>query len=91
MPSQDFSGALRIWRFLLAIAASIAGAAGMVLVGTVLVYRLASIESFGVAYLTPFASNAGEQMEGHAVLRQPLPRTKLREKALHTKNRRNQG
>ena len=91
MPSQDFSGALRIWRFLLAIAASIAGAAGMVLAGTVLVYRLASIESFGVAYLTPFASNAGEQMEGHAVLRQPLPRTKLREKALHTKNRRNQG
>ena len=91
MPSQDFAGALRVWRFLLAAAASLAGAAGMVLVGAVLVYRLASIESFGVAYLTPFASNAGEQVEGHAVLRWPLPRVKLREKALHTKNRRNQG
>ena len=91
MPSQDFAAALRIWRFLLAIAASVAGAFGMVLVGAALVCRLASIESFGVAYLTPFASNAGEQKEGHTVLRQPLPRAKLRESALHTKNRRNQG
>ena len=91
MPSQDFAGALRIWRFLLAVAASIAGCFGMVIVGAALVCRLASIESFGVAYLTPFASNAGEQMEGHAVLRQPLPRVKLREKSLNTKNRRNQG
>lgn len=91
MPSQDFASALRVWRFLLAVAASLAGCFGMVLVGAVLVCRLASIESFGVAYLTPFASNAGEQVEGHAVLRQPLRKTKLREKALHTKNRRNQG
>ena len=91
MPSQDFAAALRIWRFLLAIAASVAGAFGMVLVGAALVCRLASIESFGVAYLTPFASNAGEQKEGHTVLRQPLPRAKMRESALHTKNRRNQG
>lgn len=91
MPSQDFSAALRVWRFLLAAAAGIAGAFGMVLGGIILVCRLASIESFGVAYLTPFASNAGEQMEGHTVLRQPLYRTKLREKVLHTLNRRNQG
>jgi hypothetical protein len=91
MPSQDFAGALRIWRFLLAVAASVAGCFGMVLVGAVLVCRLASIESFGVAYLTPFASNAGEQVEGHAVLRQPLSRVKLREKYLNTRNRRNQG
>ncbi len=91
IPSQDFAAALRIWRFLLAVAASVIGCFGMVLVGAVLVCRLASIESFGVAYLTPFASNAGEQVEGHAVLRQPLPRVKLREKALKTRNRRNQG
>lgn len=83
--------ALRIWRFLLAVAASVIGCFGMVLVGAVLVCRLASIESFGVAYLAPFASNAGEQTEGHAVLRPPLPRTKLREKYLNPRNRRNQG
>ena len=41
-----------------------------------LVIHLAGIESFGVSYLTPFASNAGEQVEGHAVFRQPLPQVK---------------
>jgi len=91
VPSLDFAGALRIWRFVLAFAASIAGGFGVVLAGAVLVYRLASLESFGVAYLTPFAANAGEQVEGHAVLRWPLPKVKLREKELHTRNRRNQG
>ena len=54
------------------------------------VCHLAGIESFGVSYLTPFAANAGEQVEGHAVLRQPLKRTKLRPAALRTRNRRNQ-
>ena len=51
---------------------------------------LAGIESFGVSYLTPFASNAGEQVEGHAVFRQPLPQVKQRPAALKTRNRRNQ-
>ena len=51
---------------------------------------LASLESFGVAWLTPFAANAGEQVEGHAVLRLPLKKTKLRPFALKTRNRRNQ-
>ena len=59
--------------------------------GVVLVGHLARLESFGVAYLTPFAANAGEQTEGNAVFRQPLPRTKLRAAALKTPNRRNQG
>ena len=54
------------------------------------VCHLAGIESFGVSYLTPFAANAGEQVEGHAVLRRPLKRTKLRPAALRTRNRRNQ-
>lgn len=91
VPNQDLAGAFRIWRFLITAAASIAGAAGLVLAGLVLVCHLARLESFGVAYLTPFAANAGEQVEGHAVLRQPLSRTKLRPAALHPRNRRNQG
>ena len=91
MPSQDFAGALRIWRFVLAALASLAGMFGVAVGTAVLVCHLASLESFGVAYLTPFAANAGEQVEGHAVIRQPLPSVKLREKALKTRNRRNQG
>ena len=90
VPSQDFSGALRIWRFVIAAAASAAGAAGVVLAGIALVCHLAGLESFGVAYLTPFSANAGEQVEGHAVLRRPISRTKLRPAALHPRNRRNQ-
>ena len=90
-PSQDFSGAIRIWRFLLTVAAGILGMVGLVLGGMLLVYRLACLESFGVAYLTPFASNAGCQTEGHTVLRQPLPKVKLRPDYLNPKNRRNQG
>ena len=59
--------------------------------GVVLAYRLAGLESFGVAYLAPFASNAGRRGEGHAVLRRPLPEVKTRPGYLKTKNRRNQG
>ena len=90
-PSQDFAGAIRIWRLLLTAAAGIFGLLGLVLGGVALVYRLAQLESFGVAYLTPFASNAGRQKEGHTVLRQPLPDVKTRPDYLNTKNRRNQG
>ena len=90
MPSQEVAGALRIWRFLLALLASAAGLFGVVAGLSALVIHLAGIESFGVSYLTPFASNAGEQVEGHAVFRQPLPRVKQRPAALKTRNRRNQ-
>lgn len=91
MPSQELGGALRIWRFLLAVLASAIGLFGMVLGSAALIYHLAGIESFGVSYLSPFASNRGEQVEGHAVLRQPLPSVKLRPSILNTRNRRNQG
>lgn len=90
-PSQDFAGAIRIWRFILTAAAGLFGLIGLILSGMLLVYRLARLESFGVAYLTPFASNAGRQTQGHTVLRQPLTDVKTRPDYLNTKNRRNQG
>lgn len=91
IPSQDFAGAVRIWRLLLTVAAGIFGLVGLVLGGMILVSRLARLESFGVAYLTPFASNAGRQVEGHTVLREPLKSVKTRPEYLNVKNRRNQG
>ncbi len=90
-PSQDFAGGIRVWRFAITLAAGALGLIGLVLAGAALVYSLAELTSFGVAYLTPFASNAGMQAEGHAVIRDPLPRVTLREKYLNTRNRRNQG
>jgi hypothetical protein len=73
------------------VLSGISGMLGLVLGGMMLVYRLARLESFDVAYLTPFASNAGRQTQGHTVLRQPLPDAKTRPEYLNTENRRNQG
>ena len=90
MPSQEMAGALRIWRFLLAVLASAAGLFGVVGGAALLVYHLAKIESFGVPYLAPFAGGAGLGGTARAVVRAPLPWQKLRERILKTPNRRKQ-
>ena len=90
MPSQDFASALRLWRFLLAILASAAGLFGLAAGCAALIYHLASLETFGVPYLAPFTSGAGEPRGHPSLLRPPLPRMKWRDGARHTLNRRNQ-
>ena len=90
MPSQEFSGALRLWRFLLALLASVAGLFGAVMGAAALIVHLAGLESFGVPYLTPFAVSAGAEAREHVFLRRPLPQIKNRPPALHPLNRRKQ-
>ena len=90
MPSQDLAAALRIWRFFLTLLGGTMGLFGMTVGTALLVGHLAGLESFEVAYLTPFAANAGERVEGHAVFRQPLQTDKLRPGYLNTGNRRKQ-
>ena len=89
-PSQDFGNALRLWRFLLAILASMGGLFGLGLGCAALLYHLAGLETFGVPYLAPFTSGAGEPRGHSSLLRPPLPRMKWRDGARHTLNRRNQ-
>ena len=91
VPSQEFSAALRIWRFGLAIAAAIGGLFAVTALAAVLVGRLARLESFGVPYLTPVAASGKERVMGHGVIRWPLHRVKFRERALRTRNQRRQG
>lgn len=91
VPSQEFSAALRIWRFGLAIAASLGGLFAVTALAAVLVGRLARMESFGVPYLTPFAAAGGERARGHGVIRWPVHWVKFRETALRTENQRRQG
>lgn len=55
MPNQDFSNALRVWRFILALLASAIGLFGLSIGGILFVHGLANIESIGVPYLAPFA------------------------------------
>ena len=89
-PNQDFSGALRIWRFVLAVLASLGGLPTVALGISALLCHLGRLETFGVPYLSPFASATGDQTEGHTVFRMPLPKTKLRQSYLRPRNRRNQ-
>ena len=80
VPNQDFSGALRLWRFGLTVLASVAGVFGLVLGCAVLIRHLAGLESFGRPYLT----GAGRAVRG------PLPLEKWREWVRRPLNRRNQ-
>ncbi len=52
MPSQDLGTALRLFRFLLALAAVAAGMFGLVVGATFIIWHLCSIESFGRAYVS---------------------------------------
>lgn len=88
VPSQEFSAALRLWRFGLVIAASLAGLFGVTAAAGVLVCHLARLESFGVPYLTPFADGRAGR---YGVIRWPRPWQKLREASLRPRNRRRQG
>ena len=90
IPSQDFAGGVRIWRLLLTLAGGTAGLLGISLAAAMLVGHLAGLTCFDVPYLTPFAAGAGEQVEGHALFRVPIPRVKLRPASLKSQNRRNQ-
>lgn len=91
VPSQEFSAALRIWRFGLAIAASIGGLFAVTALAAVLVYRLAQLEAFGVALSHPLRRLRQRAGEGHGVIRWPTHRVKFRESALKTRNQRRQG
>lgn len=90
MPNQDFANALRVWRLVIALLAGLVGFFGMMSGFVFLVLHLANLETFGVAYLAPFATAAGQQTQGHALIRQWLPAVKLREVSLHPQNLRRQ-
>ena len=87
MPSQDLAGALRLWRFGMAVLGGLPGLFGVAVGTALLAGHLAGLESFGVAYLTPFA---GPWAGREKLLRQPLPGDKLRPAHLRTRNRRKQ-
>ncbi len=55
MPNQEFSNGLRLWRIIITIAGGVLGLFGVVAAGIVLLAHIASLESFGVPYLAPFA------------------------------------
>ncbi len=90
MPSQDLGNALRLWRFLFAILASLGGLFGLALGCAGLIYHLAGLDSFGTPYLAPFTTGTKVHRGHPSLFRLPLPAMKWRDGAARTQNRRNQ-
>ena len=68
LPGRDFADAIRIWRLVLTVFASLAVLFGLTAGFLLLVGHLAGLSSYGVSYLAPFSAASG----GDAVLRKRL-------------------
>ncbi|KUO77691.1 MAG: hypothetical protein APF77_13190 [Clostridia bacterium BRH_c25] len=86
MPNQDFSNALRIWRFLFVILSSIIGIFGLTFGLIFLLYHWCKMESYGVPYLDPFVANEDEQLKD-TLFRFPNNIMKNRPSSLNTNNK----
>ena len=80
LPNRDLANAVRVWRFGIAVLASLCGIWGVAAGFLILLIHLLSLRSMGVAYL----SRTG------TVLRKRLVRDKCRTPKLHPLDRRNQ-
>lgn len=88
-PSQDMGAALRLWRFILVLAAILAGMVGVFAGIVMLVYHLSCLESFGLSYLSPL--DQGRLWPAlRNLCRLPLWKQKFRPAELHTPDKRNQ-
>ncbi len=89
-PSQDFAVSIRIWRLMLVVAASLCGIVGVSIFLIAFFYRLATLESFGVPYLAPFAFEGIAETFKRSIFRLPITSVKERPGMLDPQNKRNQ-
>ena len=85
-PARGLADALRLWRFALAVLASLGGLFGVTLGALCLLVHLAGLESMGESYLAPFSGVSG----GKLLLRRRLNREKFRAPQFRTLDERNQ-
>lgn len=85
-PARGLADALRLWRFLLAVLASLGGLFGVTVGALCLLTHLAGLESMGESYLAPFSGVSG----GRLLLRRRLNREKFRAPQFRTLDERNQ-
>ena len=69
IPNQSLSNALRMCRFFLLFCGVFGGLVGISMGFTLLIYYLCTLESFGVPYMTPYASNNGSGMIEDTIVR----------------------
>ncbi|MBE6949402.1 MAG: spore germination protein [Ruminococcaceae bacterium] len=84
VPNQDMSSALRISRFILVLFAIAGGMFGIAAGVVILVYHLSSLESYGVAYMTPLAGQ-NTKKKGRVFGRGPMSGFRQADPALKTK------
>lgn len=81
LPNRDLAAAIRVWRFGIAILASLGGLIGMAIGAGLLLWHLLTLKSLGVRYVMPFESN---------ILRTRLYKDKLRSPRLKPQDRKKQ-
>ncbi|MGE5677651.1 MAG: spore germination protein [Pseudomonadota bacterium] len=86
LPNQDFSNAIRLWRFFLVITSSIIGMFGLTWGLIMILFHWCRMESYGVPYLDPFVANEDEQLQD-TLFRLPISTMKKRPSGLNAKNK----
>lgn len=89
VPNTDLALAIRVTRFTLAILASLAGFYGLIVGCIFVVVHLCSLESYGIAYLSPFVDVRALQIKD-TLIRQPVDTFIMRPLGLAKHNKRKQ-
>lgn len=79
IPNYELSGAFRLTRFLLMVAAAVYGLYGIVLIGIAMTIHLSTIKSFQIPYLSPYSPFVKQDMKD-TLLRVPWQQMKDRPK-----------
>lgn len=86
----DVINSIRLWRIIFILAATLLGLIGIVIAGFIFITRLASIDTLGVSYLSPF-SPFNLQGQKYGIIKPPTPLLKSRPSFLNPKNKKRLG
>lgn len=79
IPNEAFASVFRLLKFLTIFASALYGIMGFILVMLMLIFHLASLDSFGVPYMAPAANGAYPDDGGRDfILRSPIKRLRIR-------------
>ena len=91
IPNYDMSNTVRVLRFLLILCAAIAGLVGMTLGIIAIIFYMATLKTFGVAYLSPLVGSDGHNVYKDTIIRMPLAKMKVRPGYLKPENIKRRG